>query len=302
FPDIIGDPRIYGPTVSVAGRLTIGFPYPPLSLLMSLPGHLFGDYRYSHLLAMTGAAALMAHLRPTRLATFGATLFLFTPRTFYVLEEGWTEPLVVLLLAAVVFTAGRTPQILPVSLGRVISSKEYAFFALPLVPLILPQPFRWMTYLRVVALAALVAVAITLPFFLWHPSGFWRSVIIAQVLQPFRADALSYISWFARHGREPWPQSIAFIIAGGAIALSLWRVKRTPAGFAAATALTYALFFAFSKQAFCNYYYFVIGALCVAISAAGSSTSCPSKGNRPTIFAGDTSDAGPFFRPFVKSP
>src|SRR5262249_6839710 len=87
FPDIIGDPRIYGPTVSVAGRLTIGFPYPPLSLLMSLPGHLFGDYRYSHLLAMTGAAALMAHLRPTRLATFGATLFLFTPRTFYVLEE-----------------------------------------------------------------------------------------------------------------------------------------------------------------------------------------------------------------------
>jgi hypothetical protein len=272
FPDIIGDPRIYGPTVSVGGRLTIGFPYPPLSLLMSVPGHWAGDYRYSYLLAVVGAAALMAYVRPTRLAAFGATLFLFTPRVFYVLEEGWSEPLVVLFLAAVVFTASRAPKLLPLALGLFLSSKQYAFFALPLIALLMPRPFRWAAYFRVVGIAALVALAITLPFFLWQPAGFWRSVIMFQVLQPFRADALSYLSWFARSGRH-WPQWIGFALAGSAVVFGLWRAKRTPAGFAAATALMYALFFAFNKQAFCNYYYFVIGALCIAISAAQLETT-----------------------------
>jgi hypothetical protein len=53
-----------------------------------------------------------------------------------------------------------------------------------------------------------------------------------------------------------------------AIALALWRAPRTPAGFAAASALVFLVFFAFNKQAFTNYYSLVIGALCTAAAAA----------------------------------
>jgi hypothetical protein len=60
---------------------------------------------------------------------------------------------------------------------------------------------------------------------------------------------------------------VAFIAAGLAIALSLLLAPRTAAGFAGAVALTYLGFFAFNKQAFCNYYYFVLGALCSAVAA-----------------------------------
>jgi hypothetical protein len=56
-------------------------------------------------------------------------------------------------------------------------------------------------------------------------------------------------------------------------ALSLWRLPSTPAGFAAAVALNSFAFFAFNKQAFCNYYFFVIGALCVALAVWRAPTS-----------------------------
>jgi hypothetical protein len=48
------------------------------------------------------------------------------------------------------------------------------------------------------------------------------------------------------------------------------RVPRTPAGFAASTALIFALFFAFNKQAFCNYYFVVFAASCCAAALASA--------------------------------
>ena len=63
-----------------------------------------------------------------------------------------------------------------------------------------------------------------------------------------------------------WP---AFVLAPLALAVGLWRAPRTPAGFALAVALTFLVFFAFNKQAFVNYYFFLVGALCCALAAAG---------------------------------
>ena len=37
-------------------------------------------------------------------------------------------------------------------------------------------------------------------------------------------------------------------------------------------ALVYYVFLALNKQAFCNYYFFVIGALCCALAASASPT------------------------------
>jgi len=52
------------------------------------------------------------------------------------------------------------------------------------------------------------------------------------------------------------------------IPLSLRRLASSPAGFAAAVTAVHLFFFAFNKQAFCNYYYFVIATACWAIAAA----------------------------------
>jgi hypothetical protein len=49
--------------------------------------------------------------------------------------------------------------------------------------------------------------------------------------------------------------------------VALWRLPRTPAGFGVAIGLTFWAFFVFNKQAFCNYYFFVIGALYASVAA-----------------------------------
>jgi hypothetical protein len=64
--------RFYGPGLVGNGRLLFGFPYPPLSLMLVLPGYALGDVRYAHWVAMTLAGALIAHARPGRLATGAA--------------------------------------------------------------------------------------------------------------------------------------------------------------------------------------------------------------------------------------
>ncbi|HEY1922619.1 MAG TPA: hypothetical protein VGG44_07610, partial [Tepidisphaeraceae bacterium] len=71
----------YGPgVVDAQGMLTVGFPYPPLSLLMVLPGQLLGgDVRYALVVAMGLSAILMSTARPGRIGALAAAVFLLTP-------------------------------------------------------------------------------------------------------------------------------------------------------------------------------------------------------------------------------
>jgi peptidoglycan/LPS O-acetylase OafA/YrhL len=60
---------------------------------------------------------------------------------------------------------------------------------------------------------------------------------------------------------------VAFAAAAAVGGLALWRAARTPAGFALGVAALFLAFFVLNKQAFANYYFFVVGALCVAVAA-----------------------------------
>ena len=267
YLDIYGNSPFYGPGLSVHGQLQFGFPYPPLSLLLALPGHLLGhDYRYSQLAALVGAAGLMAGARRGRAGVLACALFLLTPRVFFVLEQGWTEPYAVLLLAATVLCACRFPRALPYALGLLLAVKQYLVLAAPLTLLLLPRPWRLRDAWRLWWRAGAVGLAVSLPLILWNAPAFLRSAVTLQFHQPFRQEALSYLAWWARDGSAPLSPALSVVAALGAMGLSLWRAPRTPAGFAAAVALTLGAFFAFNKQAFCNYYFLVVGALCVAIA------------------------------------
>src|SRR5437016_5450699 len=88
FPDVYHNPDLYAPGTVRDGVVHLGFPYPPLTVLLDLPAHfLFGDFRYANLLAMLAAAALIAAARPGPTSALLATLFLFTPRAFLVLRN-----------------------------------------------------------------------------------------------------------------------------------------------------------------------------------------------------------------------
>jgi hypothetical protein len=268
FPDIYQHTAYYGPGLSVGGRLQFGFPYFPLSLFLSMPGALFGgDVRYGQLAAIELAAVLMAWSRPRSFGVIAAALFLTTPRIFFVLEQSWTEPFLVLGVSAVIFAACRRRRVVPWLFGAFVALKQYLVFALPAGVLLIGWPFDRRKLVPFFGKAAIVGAAVTVPFVAWGPAAFWRSVVTLQFRQPFRTDALSILSWWASRGHEQLPALISFVAAAAASAVTLWRVPRTPAGFGAAVGMTFLAFFAFNKQAFCNYYFFVIGALCASVAA-----------------------------------
>jgi uncharacterized membrane protein len=267
FPDLYGG-LYYGPGLSVSGRLQFGFPYFPLSLLLSMPGQvLLGDPRFSQLAAMELAAVLMAFARPSGLGLAAAALYLTTPRTFFVLEQSWTEPMLVLGVAALVFASSRRSRLLPWLFGAFVALKQYLVFALPAAYLLIESPRHGRRLGTFLVKAAALGAAVTLPFVLWNPAAFWKSVVALQFHQPFRPDALSVLSWWAGRGHAQPPALISFAVALIGSALALWRLPRSAAGFAMAIAVTFMGFFAFNKQAFCNYYFFVIGALCASLAA-----------------------------------
>lgn len=277
FPNIYGESSgYYPPRLSGNGRVLFGFVYPPLSLLLATAGQAIGgDVRYAHLIAMTLGAALIANIRPGPIGPLAAALYLFTPRTFFVLEQSWTEPFVVLFLAATVFCAVRLPRVLPYALGLLLAVKQYTVLAVPVVPLLVGPQWTLARFRSLVGRAVVVALAISLPLALLDPAAFARSVVTLQVHQPFRPDSLSYLAWLADRGGSVPSVGISFVAAAGVMGLALWRLPRTAAGFALAVAAVSLVFFALNKQAFCNYYFFVIGALCVAAAAGGPVSADP---------------------------
>ena len=296
YPDIYhstfpGHQQVYGTGLVANDRLQFGFPYPPISLLLATIGYaVAGDHRYAQAVALVLAGLFIGYSRPGRVAKLAAALLLFTPRVFFVLGRGWTEPFGIMLLAATIFCACRRWRLLPLALGLFLATKQYTILAVPLTFFLLPTGWSWRDWFNLLWKAALVAAAVTLPLALWNWRAFWHSTVAVQELAPFRWDALSYLVWYglarAHFHALDYPiwfvsrrltvtDSITAVIwsvsaATAMLALSLWRSPRNPAGFAASLALISLAFFAFNKQAFCNYYFFVVGALCCAIAACGA--------------------------------
>jgi hypothetical protein len=273
YPDRYGPEGdwVYGPGLVKDGRLLFGFPYMPLTLAMELPAHLLlPDYRYSLLLAIAGAALLIGWRNATRRAVLCAGLVLFTPRGFYLIEQGWCEPLVVLLLCATVVAAGWSRWVAGVLFGLLVVAKQYDLFMVPL-GLMMARGERIRPRFFVAALTA--AAVATLPIVLWDAGAFWHSAIALQFRQPFRADSLSFAALIANlEGPRlgAWVPLAAVIVAS---TFCLWRLPWAPASFAIAVAMCCLVLFSLSKQAFANYYFLVISALCCGVGRTDGLTT-----------------------------
>jgi hypothetical protein len=271
--------KFYNPEAVIGGRLAQAYPYPPPSLLLAVPGHvLLGDYRYSELALLLGAAALIGFAFGTMPAMLAASVLLTTPRVWFVIEEGWSEPVGVFLLALTVVLMKWSPIAAGWAAGIFAMTKQYfGVLAVAMVRLIFIRPRQWPWIAFGVIFAA---AAVTLPFALWHPNAFMRNVIWLQTREPFRGDSLSYLAWAASLGMGQG--SFFWAIGAGTVAVitTAFATRNTPEGFAASVAMTTFSFFAFGSKAFCNYYFFVIGALCCAIAALPSRNDAPSVESR----------------------
>jgi hypothetical protein len=273
YPNIDGpDTILYGRDVLRAGgTLIAGNPYPPLPLLVGVPSFaLAGDVRWSLLACVLVSAWAIRHLgRGAARAELAALLVLLQPVAFFVLEQGWTEPVVLatVAIAGVAARAAATRRsssgwLIPAAAGALaLGRKQYApLFA---IPVLLTAPARRML---VLGAACAGALAIALPLLLSDPEGFWRSVVAFQFHQPNRPDALSWLPVIAAAtGRWPpvWPAfvaALAVLVAGLRAPFTLSRAY-------AVTAASWLVLVLFNKQAFTNYYWLAVGLLCASIAS-----------------------------------
>jgi hypothetical protein len=259
----------YGPNLVVDGRVQVGYPYPAVNLLLAWPAHLAGDYRYALVVAIALAAGLIAYTHAGRGARLGAALLLTSPRAYYVCWFGWTEPFLAAALAGVIFCAVRAQGALPYLLGLFLATKQYAVLALPIVVwLYRPSEDAWAQARRAITIAVIVAAGLILPFALFDPRGFIDSVVLFQLQQPFRGDALSVLMTIP--GGRDLGSTLCVIGMLAALGACVWRSPRGAAGFAGSLAFITVIFFGFAKQAFWNYYFFVFTAMACAIGAFGA--------------------------------
>jgi hypothetical protein len=269
FPNIYGaDTDLYAPEVLAGDVVKFGYPYPPLSLLLGLPGYLVaGDFRYAAVVAVTITGLLAYWARPGALSAAAAVLLVTSPLTLQVLLKAWIEPFAGLAFAVAAVAALRIPRLFPYVLGLALVIKQY-MAPLWLLALLL-VPSKSSVDRTVLAIAPLiVAAAIILPFLIWSPSHFTFDVIVLQALQPFREDSVSLPGLLARAGGVQLPTWIAFVAAGAAIVLVARYARQTVAGLSGAAAFVFLVFFFLSKQAFMNYYFFAFVLLIFAVALA----------------------------------
>ena len=267
FVDLYPDSTIaYPPGYTANGRVLLGYSYPPLTLLMGLPGFVFtGDHRFSAGVAILGIVVMLCYLGRGTWGVLAAGVFLTCPRLPCVLESAWTEPYLLLWLTGTVLCAVRWRAGLPWVFGLFLCSKQHMILLAPAALWLMPRPLSWKRVAIFYAKALSVGVVITLPFVLWNFNAFYRSVIEIQLVYHPRLDALSFPSFFAYQGWK-LPRFLSLGLVPIAYALAWWRVPRTVWGFALVLAFVLFCTLAFD-QAFLNRNFLVMTAMVLSLAA-----------------------------------
>jgi hypothetical protein len=282
-PYAVAYPNIYGPgtpfldpsLLSPDGTAILAYPYMPAVATLDAVAARLGDVRWSSVLAIAVAALLVRTLgRASREAELAGALLVLQPRGWMVVEQAWTEPLVLVAVLLATLSTLRASEAdgtqsgpwrawaLPgIAFGIAGATKQYALLLLAPLLLALPRQSRG----RVALLAVTVVVATMLPFVVLDRVAFLRGLLEFQIRQPFRVDALSWPAAIVALGGPRLPTWPAFLLVFGFLALVLRGPVTVGRGsLAAATAWT--LLVVANKQAFANYYWLSVGLLCAGVA------------------------------------
>ena len=264
----------------VRGETFSQYCYPPGTVYATVVAWLlFKEVRAAWLVCdLVGALFLFLvarRLRPgprhVRFCELIALVFLFMPRSLYVIEKAWTEPFVVASLGALAYclVRGKRPRLTGFLLGFWLCGKQYVVLGLPLIL----KLRRWR---RAAWIWGLVAAALLfVPFAVWDFGALYHDIVGFFLKSEGRPDALSVYGAFKRFGYEmPWWFVAPVWLVG--VGFFTWKMKRTLSAWLFATASTWLFFFMFGKQAVINYFYLIAYTLLLAVAAY------PGQGNDET--------------------
>jgi hypothetical protein len=238
-----------------------GFIYLPAGLLLPLPFYtIFGDTRFGSIVwELIGIGFIYqiarAELSPRfmKLAEQIILLFMLQPRSLFVIEQAWIEPVIVGMIAVTLyfFYYRFADSLTDIVLAILLAIKQYLLFIY--LPVFILYNFKWKRY----AITSFIFSLILFPFFIWNPNAFYNQTVLHYLRIPIEPTSLGLTAYFAQQG-IPIPRWISPAAAGlVAIVLGLLLKRFGLLGYLHTLILTFFCLFIFGQQAFANYYYLI---------------------------------------------
>lgn len=195
----------YSSSMSQAYGYQTTFSYLPSILYLTAPLRLLGlDARVLLWLAELLIALGIFKVTHKRLKTFKnaalpALLFLSAPVNWFLLEQAWSDTLMIsVLFWGWIFIQDRRPLLGAITLAIAAGIKQYAVFICILIAI---DAYRMMSkreFMRALLTAILTLIAIIAPFILINPQAFSQSVLGLYQNMPLRLDSMSITTILAR--------------------------------------------------------------------------------------------------------
>lgn len=239
------------------------FNYWPISLyLCSFSKLIFSDVRYIMVIfqLFLGIVLLMNSCRNRnhKVWLYFYLLWILNPVVAFVNIQAWVDAFAPLfLLLTVVFLQRKKFLVSAFALGLLASIKLYYCFTVPFM-LIFIWSHQKKFFLKYVALTFFGFIVTFVPFLLLSPNELFYNTVIYFTKSQLRLESLSYTAYLKYFhnidlSRIGLLLSILFLLLGYAKSflkkLNLLQVLQV-------MNFSYLAFFLFSKQAFCNYYYY----------------------------------------------
>jgi hypothetical protein len=226
-----------------AGETSSCFNYLPSTFLLTAPGRwLFGDVRWVEAGWVLGAALLLCWHTRRREGVLLAVLVAGLPCTLLVVQQAWTEPmlLALLCLCAVAVDRGRWWWGV-VAMGMALANKQHVVVLLPMLLL-----YKDFGPRRTVA-ACLAGAAVAAPWVISDPSRFKTCVVDFYLYEGPPATSLSVWRWL------PGPWSLIGLLVGTCAATVLVLRRCTGGGgLLVGSGSVLMVFDLFNKQTFAN--------------------------------------------------
>lgn len=244
------------------------YAYPPGTLFFTLPSvFLFNDPRYTYVAADIIVTLILFNIvKNKKNKLVYPLLFLYNPMALTVLEQSWTEPLLIALIILSIWSLLKEKKILSsIIFGLILGTKQYIILLLPLFIKLFPKLKEKISH---VLILFLVFSLVILPFYLWNQTDFLHDTLYFFGESP-RYWSLSFTSLFHQLGFNF--NSYLYMGLVACIILPFYLQKHFSVNrFLYASAFVLLTFFVFNKEAALNYYYIVGQLLLLGLAFEGS--------------------------------